>query len=417
MLLFSCEHFGNRIPDEISNEFNVDPKILVSHRGYDRGAAELFSSFAAKFKAPAYYYEFTRLAIDANRSLKNRSVFSNFSSNLDPRLKNMLVSKYYSPYRAMVEENLKGIINSEERAIHISVHSFTPLLNGKIRNADVTFLYDPSRANEKEISQKWQKKISELMPDLKIRMNYPYKWVSDGFTSHLRSRFSDSMYSGIELEINQKLFNQSTDYLSKFFQMLSDSLFSSAHELSRYYKGSEEFPSATEYSIKKYHGLYYNGLDYYIAHIIPVVERIKALAPAYLENDEEIRTAALSGYFHDIIEDTLTEPYEIAKYFGQTVANTVLKLSVKQKILESSKKLSPDEYYRIIGEDKIAKLVKAADRLINIEKLTEITDPHKCSKLLRKYTESAEYFQIYGIYPEMIKNALAVATKIIAKKE
>jgi hypothetical protein len=35
-------------------------------------------------------------------------------------------------------------------------------------------------------------------------LNYPYQGTSDGFTTHLRKKFPDSQYVGIELEVNQK---------------------------------------------------------------------------------------------------------------------------------------------------------------------------------------------------------------------
>ena len=37
-----------------------------------------------------------------------------------------------------------------------------------------------------------------------VRRNYPYAGKSDGLPTHLRRRFQDACYCGIELEINQK---------------------------------------------------------------------------------------------------------------------------------------------------------------------------------------------------------------------
>ena len=88
--------------------------------------------------------------------------------------------------------------------IHVASHSFTPELDGAVRNADIGLLYDPARAGEVELCRRWQAQIRALEPSLKVRRNYPYTGKSDGFTAYLRRRFPAEAYIGIELEINQK---------------------------------------------------------------------------------------------------------------------------------------------------------------------------------------------------------------------
>ena len=44
-----------------------------------------------------------------------------------------------------------------------------------------------------------------LDPDLRVRLNYPYRGDSDGLTTWLRRRHPAARYLGIELEINQAL--------------------------------------------------------------------------------------------------------------------------------------------------------------------------------------------------------------------
>ena len=42
-------------------------------------------------------------------------------------------------------------------------------------------------------------------PDLRVRRNDPYAGKGDGLTSHLRLRFAQSDYVGIELEVSQSI--------------------------------------------------------------------------------------------------------------------------------------------------------------------------------------------------------------------
>ncbi len=91
-----------------------------------------------------------------------------------------------------------------ERALHISVHSFTPVLRGVRRSADIGLLYDSRRILEKELVKSWLWTLSLESPH-RVRRNYPYLGRSDGFTTALRRQFPAARYLGIELEINQRL--------------------------------------------------------------------------------------------------------------------------------------------------------------------------------------------------------------------
>ena len=91
------------------------------------------------------------------------------------------------------------------RVIHVSSHSFTPVLDGKVRRADVGLLYDPGRRGEAELCARWKASLAAFAPELRVRRNYPYAGKGDGLTSHLRLRFAQSAYVGIELEVNQRI--------------------------------------------------------------------------------------------------------------------------------------------------------------------------------------------------------------------
>ena len=91
------------------------------------------------------------------------------------------------------------------RVIHLGIHSFTPILNNVVRNADVGILYDPARPWEAQVATSIIEEIQARAPELRIRRNYPYLGKSDGLTTSLRKKFGPA-YVGIEIEINQKLF-------------------------------------------------------------------------------------------------------------------------------------------------------------------------------------------------------------------
>jgi predicted N-formylglutamate amidohydrolase len=102
-----------------------------------------------------------------------------------------------------VEEAIADAISQGAAVLHVSVHTFTPELNGQARNADIGLLYDPARPREQQLCKQWRDALRDLRPDLRVRRNYPYLGKADGFTTHLRRLWTDEQYAGIELEVNQ----------------------------------------------------------------------------------------------------------------------------------------------------------------------------------------------------------------------
>ena len=85
----------------------------------------------------------------------------------------------------------------------MSIHSFTPILNGIERIADIGLLFDPARKQESRFCRELQGKLREQPTPLRVRRNYPYRGTSDGLTTALRCKFPGDQYLGIEIEINQ----------------------------------------------------------------------------------------------------------------------------------------------------------------------------------------------------------------------
>jgi len=203
-ILITCEHGGNRFPKRFAPLFRNRRDLLESHRGYDAGALELAKKLAQGLKARLFFSEFTRLLIDLNRSPHNSNRFSEVTRRLGREEKASIEELYYIPYREEIRSAFLQAIRSSRRVLHISVHSFTPELHGRLRAADLGLLYDPSRKPETDFCKLWQSVLRKLFPGLLIRRNYPYRGTSDGFTRHLRGLFPENSYLGIELEVNQK---------------------------------------------------------------------------------------------------------------------------------------------------------------------------------------------------------------------
>lgn len=202
--LITCEHGGNRIPPRYRQLFLGREALLQTHRGLDAGALAMARDLAAALTAPLLASTTSRLLIDLNRSIGHPRLYSEASSNAPAAVRREILERHYLPYRNRAEAHIAEAIAHGNRVIHLSSHSFTPELDGEVRNADLGLLYDPARPGEVELCRRWQNALGVLAPSLKVRRNYPYTGKSDGFTAHLRRRFPAGAYVGIELEINQK---------------------------------------------------------------------------------------------------------------------------------------------------------------------------------------------------------------------
>jgi predicted N-formylglutamate amidohydrolase len=203
--LVTCEHGGNRIPAAYRSLFQGCDALLDTHRGYDFGALVMARALARAFRAPLVTSTISRLLIDLNRSIGHPRVFSAATRGAPASLRAKIAEQHYWPYRLQVERLVGQSVSRGRRVIHISSHSFTPELDGRVRSADVGLLYDPRRRGEAALCARWKSALAELAPPLRVRRNYPYAGKGDGLTSYLRQRFVPSAYVGIELEINQSI--------------------------------------------------------------------------------------------------------------------------------------------------------------------------------------------------------------------
>lgn len=207
-LLISCEHGGNDVPAAYAALFAGHEGLLNSHRGWDPGAMTLARQLAETFDAPLHASTTTRLLIDLNRSRGHAHLFSELTAGLTRVERQHIVATHYVPYRDAIEGAIARRIGRGARVIHVASHSFTPVLGGNVRLADVAWLYDPQRAGESAFCAHWRAALAQRSPTLRLRRNYPYRGRSDGLASALRKRHGPKTYVGIELEVNQRFVEQ-----------------------------------------------------------------------------------------------------------------------------------------------------------------------------------------------------------------
>ncbi len=200
-LILSCEHASNRIPAFLKKYFSAS--ILKTHRAIDFGALELAGRLQKHFSVPCFTGEWSRLVTDLNRSPHHPQVISEFLKSRPEVSRPDLLARFYTPYRSAATRRIGQALRRKRPVLHLSVHSFTPALHGKIRQTDIGLLYDPARQQEKDFCRRWKSLLAQTAPEWRVRYNYPYRGASDAFTTTLRHHFG-MRYLGVEIEINQK---------------------------------------------------------------------------------------------------------------------------------------------------------------------------------------------------------------------
>jgi predicted N-formylglutamate amidohydrolase len=209
-VLVTCEHGGNRIPAAYRRWFRGSARLVASHRGYDPGALAMARTLSRVFAAPLVASTVSRLVVDLNRSPRHRGLFSEAMLRAPLTVRDEALQRFHRPYRNAVSDAVERRIERGYRVLHVSSHSFTPVLDGVVRRADIGLLYDPSRAFERDVVASWRRELRSRLPVFVVRRNAPYRGTDDGLTTSLRERFGDGDYAGIELEINQKHLRKSS---------------------------------------------------------------------------------------------------------------------------------------------------------------------------------------------------------------
>jgi predicted N-formylglutamate amidohydrolase len=208
-VVVTCEHASRALPRPLG-DLGLPAAVLASHRAWDVGALGIAKVLAKALQAPLHVGKWSRLVADLNRSDNHPMVIARRvdqqdvpgNQQLDDGARRWRLAKYWAPWRKAAEAEVvaaarRGVV------VHLSVHSFTPSMNGVDRPNDIGLLHDPDRSWEVVLCETLKPRLTAH--GLSVRRNFPYFGNTDAFTSHLRQKLPPNHYVGIEIECNQRL--------------------------------------------------------------------------------------------------------------------------------------------------------------------------------------------------------------------
>jgi predicted N-formylglutamate amidohydrolase len=173
-LLLVCEHAGQAIPTKL-NGLGISRAALDSHIGWDIGAGAVTQVLAQTLGAPAVFQRYSRLVIDCNRPPHALDSIPEVSDRVDIPENQGLDQNARAARRVEIFEPFhKAVANCyarNPRQIVLSIHSFTPALNGVYRPWDIGLLF----RKDTRTSGLLGGFIHQAQPQLTIGMNQPYQ--------------------------------------------------------------------------------------------------------------------------------------------------------------------------------------------------------------------------------------------------
>jgi len=151
-ILLVCDHASRLIPESLGT-MGLDPGARRCHLAWDIGAGALTEHLAASLRSTAVLCEYSRLVVDCNRQLMDPGAFLEFGDgvvvhgnrNIQQPDKDRRANEIYWPYHNGIQDQLERFSSLGVQPVFVSIHSFTPVMNGHYRPCEIGILWDTDR--------------------------------------------------------------------------------------------------------------------------------------------------------------------------------------------------------------------------------------------------------------------------------
>jgi len=172
-----CDHASRHIPAGYG-DLGLPQNELARHIAWDIGAGEVARRLASLLDAPAVLCGTSRLVIDCNRPFAAASSIPPSSDGvpipgnaaIGATERQRRIDRYFCPYHGEISRQIQVRLKRGQTPTLISIHSFTPVMDGIQRPWHVGLLWDREQQPAAAI-------ICELRrdPDLVVGENQPYE--------------------------------------------------------------------------------------------------------------------------------------------------------------------------------------------------------------------------------------------------
>lgn len=201
-----CEHASNTMPRALGT-LGLKPEALASHIAWDIGAAAVAERLSQQLDAALVMQRFSRLVYDCNRPPEAAGAYPETSEiyqvpgnkGLSAEARAQRAEALYHPFHEAIDSLIDGRLAAGREVILVTVHSFTPVYFGNLRDGALGILHDTdSRLADAMLLAARETGLEG------VRRNYPYG-PQDGVTHTLRKHGLTRKIANVMLEIRNDL--------------------------------------------------------------------------------------------------------------------------------------------------------------------------------------------------------------------
>ncbi len=181
-----CEHASPHIPDEF-NDLGLEPAGRESHIVWDPGAFAVALVMSASLDSPLVSAQVSRIVYDCNRAPGSHDAIPDHSDiypvpgnrEMTDDQRRARHDRFYTPFRDTLADLVETRMNRRRPPALLTIHSFTPVYQGKQRDIEIGILHDRDTRLADPLLDEVAGQTRRI-----VRRNEPYS-AADGVTHTL----------------------------------------------------------------------------------------------------------------------------------------------------------------------------------------------------------------------------------------
>lgn len=190
-----CDHASNRVPKSLRN-LGLGKADLKKHIAWDPGTEDIGRHMSKKMDAAAVIATYSRLVVDLNRGEDNDECMRDMSDHvhipgnagLTRAQRVQRLDEIFHPYHAEITKALKRFTGKGIAPVLLSIHSFTPKMDGFRRPWHIGVLWN----REEKLARSLVRHLRRNNPNLVIGENEPYSLKAANYLKNTISTHAES---------------------------------------------------------------------------------------------------------------------------------------------------------------------------------------------------------------------------------
>lgn len=205
-VLVICEHASRTVPQSFG-DLGLSGEALNSHIAWDPGALAVAKGISRNLDATLVYQRFSRLIYDCNRPPESPAAIPEASEiyaipgnqKIDAAERAARTNALYVPFHQHIRDLLGSRTARGIASVIVTIHSFTPIYDGKQRDVELGILHD----TDDRLASRMLASAGDA-PLYNTQRNQPYG-PADGVTHTLRLHGLENGFRNVMIEVRNDL--------------------------------------------------------------------------------------------------------------------------------------------------------------------------------------------------------------------